>query len=172
VSKQDTHFFNMFSLVLGILVGIAVLIFVFAKITGSRTQVEHLKTDPLNVAAVQTRVEPFAKVAIAGQDTAALAIKAPASASATPAAAMPTDGEGVFKAACIACHGAGIAGAPKFGDKAAWAPRIAKGMDTLHQHSIKGFQGQAGVMPPKGGRMDISDELIQKAVDYMVNGSR
>ena len=54
--------------------------------------------------------------------------------------------------ACMACHGAGVAGAPKIGDAAAWGPRIAKGADTLHKHAIEGFQGQAGFMPPKGGR--------------------
>ena len=140
--------------------------------TGSRTQLEHLKTDPINVEAVGSRTQPFSQVAVAGQDNAALAIKAPASATPMAAAALPTDGEGVYKAACVACHGAGIAGAPKFGDKGVWAPRIAKGMNTLHEHSIKGFQGTAGVMPPKGGRMDIPDNLIEAAVDYMVQGSR
>ena len=72
----------------------------------------------------------------------------------------------------MACHGLGIAGAPKMGDKAAWGPRIAQGMDTLYTHSINGFQGSSGVMPPKGGRMDIADDLIRQAVDYMVQNSR
>ena len=55
-----------------------------------------------------------------------------------------------YNMACVACHGAGVAGAPKFGDKAAWAPRIAKGADTLHEHAIEGFQGTAGFMPAEG----------------------
>ena len=70
--------------------------------------------------------------------------------------------------ACVACHGAGVAGAPKYGDKAAWGPRLAKGADTLHEHAIEGFQGQAGFMPPKGGRVDLSDKSIMNAVDYMM----
>lgn len=163
----------MFSLVLGILIAIAVVLFAMAKCVGSSTQVEHVKTDSIQVAAVDARTQPFAQVAVAGRDNSALTIAEPPGKSpAAAAAALPTDGEGVYKAACIACHGAGIAGAPKFADKAAWAPRIAKGLDTLHKHAIDGFQGSAGVMPPKGGRMDIPDDLIKAGVDYMVNSSR
>ena len=77
------------------------------------------------------------------------------------------DGPSVYAAACTACHGAGIGGAPKTGDAAAWAPRVAKGQATLYKHAIEGFQGAAGVMPAKGARTDISDELIQAAVDHM-----
>ena len=58
------------------------------------------------------------------------------------------------------------------GDKAAWAPRIAQGMDTLYKHAIGGFQGKAGVMPAKGGRADLSDKSIDNAVDYMVAASK
>ena len=66
-------------------------------------------------------------------------------------------------------HGAAVAGAPKTGDKAAWAPRIAQGMDLLYQHSIEGYQGKAGYMPPKGGRTDLSDQSVMNAVDYLVS---
>jgi cytochrome c5 len=180
VSKQDTHFFNVFSLVLGILVVIAILLFALSRVIGA-SQGEHLKSDALSSAAVQERTRPVGRVAVAGQDNAALTIAGPAtsaasatgsatgSASAAPALA---GGEDVYKSACTACHAMGIAGAPKFGDKALWAPRIAQGMDTLYKHSIEGFQGSTGIMPPKGGRMDISDELIRASVDYMVEGSR
>ena len=70
----------------------------------------------------------------------------------------------------MACHGAGIAGAPKFGDKAAWAERVAQGADTLHKHALGGYQGKAGFMPPKGGRTDLTDQSVINAVDYMVGG--
>lgn len=73
-------------------------------------------------------------------------------------------GEKTYKATCIACHSVGVAGAPRFGDKGAWAARIAQGTDTLHTHALKGFRG----MPPKGGRMDLSDGDVTAAVDYMV----
>jgi cytochrome c5 len=110
------------------------------------------------------------------------AAPAPAPAEAPPAAAPATPeaagakvaqaddkGKKVYGGTCIACHAAGVAGAPKLGDKAAWAPRIAQGMDTLYTHSIKGFQGKAGLMPPKGGNMTLSDDDMKAAVDYMVS---
>ena len=64
-----------------------------------------------------------------------------------------------------------MAGAPKFGDKAAWAPRIKQGSATLYDHAIKGFQGNAGVMPPKGAST-ASDDEVKAAVDYMVNAAK
>ena len=74
----------------------------------------------------------------------------------------------MFEQTCSACHGQGIAGAPRAGDKAAWGPRIAKGKAVLYQHAIDGFTGSAGVMPPKGGRPDAPDDLVKQAVDHMV----
>ncbi len=89
------------------------------------------------------------------------------------AAPMAADrGMEVYQGTCFACHGPGIAGAPKLGDKAAWAPRIAQGMEILVSHAINGFQGASGVMPPKGGRTDLSDEDISLAVTYMVEQSQ
>ena len=84
----------------------------------------------------------------------------------TPAAA---GGEGVFKAACVACHGAGIAGAPKAGDKAAWSARIAQGKPALYTHAIAGYQGKGGVMPAKGGNASLPDADVKSAVDYMIS---
>ena len=81
-------------------------------------------------------------------------------------------GEQTYKTACMACHGAGIAGAPKFGDKAAWKDRVAQDIATLQSHALKGFKGKTGMMPPKGGRMDLSDDAVKAAVVYMVNSSK
>ena len=74
------------------------------------------------------------------------------------------DGAATYKMACAACHANGVANSPKFGDKAVWAPRIATGKDALYASAIKG----KGAMPPKGGRMDLGDDVIKAAVDYMV----
>ena len=98
----------------------------------------------------------------------------PAAAAATPETAgvklaqSDDKGKKVYDSTCVACHAAGVAGAPKFGDKALWAPRIAQGVDTLYTHAIKGFQGKVGMMPPKGGSMSLSDADVKAAVDYMV----
>jgi cytochrome c5 len=127
----------------------------------------------MEMSAVESRTKPFAKVAVAGADNSALAAQeAPAAGSAPAAAAAPKTGEEVYNAACIACHGQGIGGAPKFGDKAAWAPHVAKGKDVLHMHAIEGFTGSNGIMPPKGGRADLPDDVIKLGVDYMVEHSR
>jgi cytochrome c5 len=101
---------------------------------------------------------------------AAMAAAAPAAAAAPvagPAVASADTGKKAYDTACFACHGAGIAGAPKFGDKAAWSARIGQGSSVLYDHAIKGFQGKAGVMPPKGGSA-LPDADVKAAVDYMV----
>ncbi|MES2353840.1 MAG: c-type cytochrome [Pseudomonadota bacterium] len=98
---------------------------------------------------------------------------APAATSATPPAAADSNkGKSVFDSTCVACHGTGVAGAPKVGDKAAWAPRIAQGATTLHEHAIKGFQGKSGMMPAKGGNPSLPDADIAAAVDYMASQSK
>jgi cytochrome c5 len=88
------------------------------------------------------------------------------------AATAQASGEATYKAACLACHGAGVAGAPKLGDKAAWKDRIAQGNDTLYKHAIEGFKGSKGFMPAKGGRADLKDADVKAAVDYMVAQSK
>lgn len=169
MSKHDTHFFNIFSVVLGLLVLFALLIFAFARHVGHKHQFTAIQSDPMVLEAVEARTGIPARVAVAGQDNAALAVRpVVASAAAAPALSAPKDGVEVYEVACKACHGVGLAGAPKSGDTAAWSPRIAKGKETLYEHAIKGFSGTAGVMPAKGGRADVSDDLIRQAVDHIL----
>jgi cytochrome c5 len=78
------------------------------------------------------------------------------------------DGEADYNTVCFACHNAGVAGAPKLGDKENWAPRLEQGMETLYKHTIEGYQGEVGYMPPRGGS-SLSDEAIKGVVDYMVS---
>jgi cytochrome c5 len=94
-----------------------------------------------------------------GAGTAAVA--APAAVAAAPAAAV--DGKKVYDTACMACHAAGVAGAPKLGDKAAWAPRLKTGMDALYTAALKG----KGAMPAKAGNAALSDAEVKASVDYM-----
>lgn len=161
---HDKKFFDTFLLVLGILIVIAVGLYVLARVVAGQTQEVQVPMDPAMKAAVAERIRPVAKLAVTGEDNSALAPAKPEAAA--PAEELP--GEQVYNMACVACHGAGVAGAPKYGDKGAWGPRVAKGIDTLHKHSIEGFQGQTGFMPPKGGRVDLADKSIMNAVDYMV----
>jgi len=168
VSKQDTHFFNTFSMVIGLLVVVALMIFALARIVGDRTQVRDAYSDPKYAASTAERVKPFVRVAVAGKDNSALKIEAAPQGQAI-ALAVPKDGPALYAAVCQTCHAPGLLGAPKFGDHAAWAPRIAKGKALLYEHAIKGFTGTAGTMPPKGGRTDLADDLIKAGVDYLVS---
>lgn len=119
---------------------------------------------------------PAAEALAAAAATAAPAAPGPAATPAAPAATAPAaapaiasadSGKKAYDAACIACHGAGIAGAPKFGDKAAWTARLGQGANVMYEHALKGFQGKTGFMPPKGGST-LPDAEVKAAVDYMV----
>ena len=137
--------------------------------------------------------EPEAKPAAAPAATTASATSTPtaapvavpvvaaASPAAAPTAALPTAaapaklsadaGKKLYESVCMACHTAGIAGAPKFGDKTAWAERIKQGSPVLYEHAIKGYMGKAGMMPPKGGST-ASDDEVKAAVDYMTAAAK
>ena len=171
MSKQDTKFFNVFSVVLGLLVAFTVLVFALARYVGKSQQGPQIAEDAMVVSGVLARTQPPVRIAVAGQDNAALKIEPPAGAAAGTAMVLtvPKDGHGAFEAACKACHGEGLAGAPKAGDKSAWGPRIAQGKETLYKHALGGFNGTKGVMPAKGGRADFPDELVKQAVDYMTS---
>jgi cytochrome c5 len=163
-AEHDRKFFDTFMLILGILAAITVGLMVLAGLISDRTSKQFQDQDPRKVEETLARIAPVARVAVAGQDNSALAPPA----TAPTAAAVDLPGEQVYQQVCTACHGAAVAGATKTGDKAAWAPRIAQGIDLLRKHSLEGYQGKAGYMPPKGGRTDLSDQSVINAVDYMV----
>ena len=100
-----------------------------------------------------------------------VAAPAPAPEAAAPAADL-AKGEEIYKKTCAMCHKAGVAGAPKPGDKADWDPRIAQGNDVMYNNAIKGFKGNKGMMPAKGGNPALADEDVKAAVDYMVAQSK
>lgn len=112
------------------------------------------------IALAQATAPAFAEEKAAKPEAAAEAPKADDKA----ADATKIDGEKVYKGLCMSCHDAGVAGSPKLGDKTAWEPRIATGMDALYESTIKG----KGTMPAKGGNPALSDDEVKAAVDYMV----
>jgi cytochrome c5 len=149
----------------------ALFVFIFFLVGHHRDVPERVKLDRGVLLAsgsnVAERIKPVGEIAVAAAET--------GQAPAKGAVAAPTpvrDGQQVYQASCIACHDAGIAGAPKMGDKGQWAARIAKGVDALYASAAKGVQGSAGVMPPRGGNPALSDAELRAAVEYMVGRSK
>ena len=104
----------------------------------------------LSAEAVAARLAPVAREEFASAGGAARELKS---------------GEAVYNGLCVACHGAGVAGAPKFGEKKAWAARIAQGFDTLVKHATEGYKA----MPPKGGGADLDPQEVARAVAWMAD---
>ena len=160
---------------ISIMLGASVVLalFIYLLVDHHRDVPERVRQDRhallgARAGTVAERIRPVGQVSVARNEAA----ETPAPAAAAESAKPPRDGQQVYQASCIACHGAGIAGAPKVGDKAAWSKRIAKGNAALYASAIKGFQGAAGVMPPKGGNPALNDAEVKAAVDYMVAQSK
>jgi cytochrome c5 len=164
-NKHDAIFYDRFMVILGILLGVAVLLFIIARSLGVNAINENNQTDPAFQLAIGERIEPVGRVAVAGQDFIDEADKV---IDVELVQAVLT-GPQVYNAICGSCHGSGLAGAPMTGDNTAWSARIDKGMDILNKNAINGIQGNAGFMPPKGGRIDLSDDEIMAAVKFMVD---
>ena len=116
---------------------------------------------------VADRIKPIAQVAVTSAETQRESVK---TAAATPSAGR--NGQQVYQTTCVACHEAGIAGAPKLGDKGQWAKHVAKGLNALYASALNGVQGSAGAMPAKGGNPGLSNAEVRAAVDYMVARSK
>ena len=89
--------------------------------------------------------------------------------SALPSVMTMLSGKEVYNSACIACHMTGAGGAPLLGDAGAWEARVAQGKQLLIQRAVEGYTGEVGIMPAKGGRLDLSDEEVENAVTYMLD---
>ena len=141
---------------LAFLVPIAMIVMIVQIVTGGiRVDSRAMSEDE-----VARRLKPVGEVA--------LAEPAAPSGGAAASTAASSDGSKVYQTVCVACHGSGLVGAPKVGDKAAWKPRLAQGLSTLHEHALKGIR----TMPPKGGNASLSDGDVSAAVDYMVSQSK
>ena len=151
--------------------GTALLVFMLLLVAHHREIPDKVRMDRgvllASGSSVAERIKPVGEIAPAAAQTEQSPAKT-AAAAATPA----RDGQQVYQASCVACHDAGIAGAPKVGDKGQWAKRIAKGPGALYASAVNGVQGSAGVMPAKGGNPALSDAEVKAAVDYMVARSK
>ena len=157
--SQDKEFWGTFIAVMaGLAVLAVVLIFTAISLT---SDVSEYKPEEI----VLENIRPVGEVYVAGKSEPATEEMAAAE---TAGDAGPKSGEEVYNSNCVACHGTGAAGAPKIGDAAAWAPRIAKGIDTLLANAISGLNA----MPPKGLCMACSDEELRAAIEYMVGKSQ
>jgi cytochrome c5 len=184
---QDNIDSHPVKLAIGVVIGAIALIvgiYLLVQLAVHGYAGRDMKGNPaMSDAAVRQRIAPVAQVAIDPNAPAPSATPAPAAGAApavaavsVPPAAAPAkgaaggaaDGKATYTSVCAVCHGTGAAGAPKFGDKAAWAPRIKQGVDALHANAIKG----KGAMPPKGGNPSLSDAQVSAAVDYMVGAAK
>jgi cytochrome c5 len=169
VSKQDSQFFNVFSVVLGLLVTFVIVVFAFARYVGKHNQNVAVLSEPMQQQGVESRTAPPARVAVAGQDNSALTIAAVSTAGGAVVAVTFKDGTEVYEGACKVPW-CGPAGAPV--RRCRLAPRTLGGT-LLYDHAIMGFNGQAGVMPPKGGASTFRrpDQAGRRSHGCTVSGS-
>jgi cytochrome c5 len=167
-NDHDQAFVRTFLAVLGALAAFTFVIIVIARSIISATQPEEML--PEERQRVEQRAMPaFAVITDPAQaDPAQAQQVARADTGGEPAPAESKSGEQVYQSSCAACHQAGVAGAPKTGDTGVWQSRLDEyGKSGLHDHAINGFNA----MPAKGGDPALSDEEVEKAVDYMLKQS-
>lgn len=170
--SRDQKFFDMYSLVIGILAAVSLAIYLLATKVSDLTEGVYLRDADEYKAAIVERIRPVGGVYLPGEEHAASAPTVETPAEPEPVATMMS-GPQVYNTACLACHGAGIGGAPVLGDATQWAERIAQGASVLKKHALQGYSGSGGTfMPPKGGRLDLSDAEVEGAVDYMISESQ
>lgn len=165
--KRDQKFYDMYALVVGVLAIIALAIYIGVTKLSDMTQGVYTVDSAEYQAAVTDRIQPLGQVYLTGDS---INSEAPQVMEAEPAEPVATvlSGPQVYNEACNICHGPGIGGAPQISDPSLWTTLIAQGNDTLYQHALEGYTGEFGYMPPKGARMDLSDDEVKGAVDYMV----
>ena len=177
----DAQFVKTFSkMIIALTILTVVLISLGVVIGGSIDDKLQAQTEEFTQKIVAERTQPVGKlnvgeISVEGTEVAMATSSGNQSASVTAAAdssgseeSAKHPGEVAYQKTCYICHDVGLTGAPKPGDAENWGPRIEKGIDELYNNSINGFQGQRGVMPPKGGNPTLSDEEVMAAVDWLV----
>jgi cytochrome c5 len=169
VTSTDRTFLKHFAMLIGFLVVVAILL----MFLGAHIYAEHPpEQSPKAAEAVAARVAPVG--AVYAGDTGRAAMQAAQDAAKAAAASQvayggTTDGKEIFGQLCHTCHETGAGGAPKISDKAAWASRVAQGVETLDKHAIEGFTGKSGMMPAKGGNPALTDAQVKATVTWMVD---
>ena len=166
--SRDQKFFDMYTLVIGVIGAVALAFVVLAMKMSDLTQGIYTRDASEYQAAVAERIKPVGEVYLPGEEHASSGPTVDTPDAPEPVATVMT-GPQVYNAACSACHGAGIGGAPVLGDPAQWVERLAQGEDMLKQHALQGFSGSTCFMPPKGGRVDLSDAEVTDAVEFMLS---
>ncbi len=169
ITYTDSVFLKRFAMLIGFLAIVAVLLIALS------THIYNANPPPENpdkAKIVDQRIAPVGDVYVG--NTGRAAIQAAQEAASTAAASQvayggTTDGKVIFGSLCHSCHETGAGGSPKISDKAAWAPRVAQGVDTLIKHSTDGFTGKSGVMPAKGGNPALNDAQMKATVEWMVS---
>ncbi len=159
MSDQDSIFFRNFSILLGALV-ILTIVLAWIGVAMQNNLVANVQGQA-DRTSIQELIKPVAEV---NTDPNAVLVTAPA--ATTVAFDGSLDGEMIYDNVCMACHTTGAGGAPKL-EAAAWEARLDQGMETVIAKAIEGFMGDAGMMPAKGGRADLSDEQVKAAVEFM-----
>jgi cytochrome c5 len=173
MTKSDQGFLRQFSMLIA---GLSVLTLVLIFAALAIYEHEPKEVDPHAAQQVAERIAPVG--AVYAGNTGRAAMQAAQDAAAKAAAAQvayggTTDGKTIYDNLCHSCHTAGIAGAPKLGDKSMWGPRIAEGLDTLIKHATDGYHGPDGnFMPPKGGNPSLNDEQVKAAVTWIVGQAK
>ena len=159
-----------FAIMIAALSGLTVLLAILGAVLYARQPTDQ---DTAQVRAASERIAPVAGV-YAG-DTGRAAMQAAQAAAVRAAASQvayggTTDGKTIYGQLCHSCHTAGVTGAPKLGDKADWAPRIAEGIATLIKHAEDGYKGPDGnQMPARGGNPALTDAQVEATVKWMVS---
>ena len=170
MSHSDSAFMTTFIVVMGLLAVIGLAAYFIANLVAD-SEDKMLGSEEWRETSDQN-IKPAGQVNIAGEalapETAVVADAGSAAAAETETAPEATSAVSIYTTKCLACHAAGVAGAPKLGDTDAWAPRIAKGMETMVSNAITGLNA----MPPKGTCMSCSDADIKMTVEYMVEQSQ